>query len=202
MRRFLVSSFFADVTQQIHSFRASGVIAAHRLVAAPSDSMALRKSAGILWTAPPAIALVVMMRHLRAPILPPTVRLAPSTREPESRLSWMAVIRVPNDDRRSAARAAPRRRPFPVRFRGPRRLQRLARPGSSARPSGRRPRCFDNETKGTVDRLSVREDLCQLRLDQDEIGSCRGLSVVLASHSTFELREVVLGSQSPTLLLY
>jgi hypothetical protein len=60
MRRFLVSSFLADVTQQIHSFRASGVIAAQRLFAAASDSMAFRKSDGSLWIAPPAIARVVM----------------------------------------------------------------------------------------------------------------------------------------------
>jgi hypothetical protein len=67
MRRFLVSCFLADVTQQIHSFRASGVIAAQRLFAAASDSMALRKSDGSLWIAPPAIARVVMrqLRHGR-----------------------------------------------------------------------------------------------------------------------------------------
>jgi hypothetical protein len=63
MRRFLVTSFLADVTQQIHSLRASGVIAAHRPFAAASDSMALRKSDGSLWTAPPAIALVVMRQY-------------------------------------------------------------------------------------------------------------------------------------------
>ena len=55
MRRFRVSSFFADVTQQIHSFRASGVIAVQRLFAATSDSMAFRKSGGSLWMAPSAI---------------------------------------------------------------------------------------------------------------------------------------------------
>jgi hypothetical protein len=48
MRRFLVSSFLAEVTQQIHSFRASGVMAAQRLLAAVSDSMARRKSDGSL----------------------------------------------------------------------------------------------------------------------------------------------------------
>ena len=60
MRRFLVSPFLADVTQQIHSFRASGVMAAQRVFAEASDSMALRKSGGSLWIAPPAIAFVVM----------------------------------------------------------------------------------------------------------------------------------------------
>jgi len=48
MRRLLVSSFLADVTQQIHSLRASGVMLAHKSVTIASDSMALRKSTGIL----------------------------------------------------------------------------------------------------------------------------------------------------------
>src|SRR5262249_1344222 len=55
MRRFLVSSFLADVTQQIHSFRASAVISVQRLFAAALDSMASRKSVGSLCTLPPAI---------------------------------------------------------------------------------------------------------------------------------------------------
>ena len=69
MRRFLVSSFLADVTQQIHSLRASGVISAQRLLAATSDSMALRKSDGSLWIAPPVIALVVTRQFRRVPWL-------------------------------------------------------------------------------------------------------------------------------------
>lgn len=48
MRRLLVSSFFADVTQQIHSLRASGVISAHICVTIESEPIAFRKSAGIL----------------------------------------------------------------------------------------------------------------------------------------------------------
>ena len=56
MRRFLVPSFLADVTQQIHSFRASGVISAQRRLASALDSMALRKSAGNLWTVLPTIS--------------------------------------------------------------------------------------------------------------------------------------------------
>ena len=55
MRCFRVSSFLADVTQQIHSFRASGVIAAQRLFAAASDSMARRKSDGSLWIMTPNV---------------------------------------------------------------------------------------------------------------------------------------------------
>lgn len=53
MRRIRVASFLADVTQQIHSFRASGVMAAQRLFAAASDSMARRKSDGSLWIMTP-----------------------------------------------------------------------------------------------------------------------------------------------------
>ena len=70
MRRFRVSSFFADVIQQIHSFRASGVIAAQRLFTAASDSMAFRKSDGSLWMVPPAIARVVMRQLCRGSCCP------------------------------------------------------------------------------------------------------------------------------------
>jgi hypothetical protein len=49
MRRLRVSSFFADVTQQIHSFLASGVMARHNSDAAVSAAIARRKSGGNLW---------------------------------------------------------------------------------------------------------------------------------------------------------
>ena len=52
MRRLLVSSCLADVTQQIHSLRASGVISAHRSLTFGSDSIALQKSVGIVCTVP------------------------------------------------------------------------------------------------------------------------------------------------------
>lgn len=48
IRRFLVASCLAEVTQQIHSFRASGVISAQTLLAVVSNSMAVRKSLGSL----------------------------------------------------------------------------------------------------------------------------------------------------------
>ena len=54
MRRFLVSTFLADVTQQIHSLRASGVMPAHTSATIASDTMALRRSAGVLCTVPEA----------------------------------------------------------------------------------------------------------------------------------------------------
>ena len=47
-RRARVSSFFAEVTQHIHSLRANGVISSHTLFAIESDSIAFRKSAGSL----------------------------------------------------------------------------------------------------------------------------------------------------------
>jgi hypothetical protein len=50
MRRFRVSSFLGEVTQQIHSFRASGVISSQTRFAAASDAIAFRKSAGSLCT--------------------------------------------------------------------------------------------------------------------------------------------------------
>jgi len=79
MRRFRVSSFFADVTQQIHSFCASGVIAAQRLFTAASDSMALRKSDGSLWMTPTAIARIVMRQLRRISCrLTPALSRAPS----------------------------------------------------------------------------------------------------------------------------
>jgi hypothetical protein len=55
IRRFRVLSFLAEVTQQIHSFRANGVMSAQTLLAEASDSMAFRKSAGSSWTVPPAV---------------------------------------------------------------------------------------------------------------------------------------------------
>src|SRR6185437_402217 len=61
MRRFLVSSFLADVTQHIHSLRASGVMLAHKSATIASDSIALRKSAGILCTVPEAIGCRAMV---------------------------------------------------------------------------------------------------------------------------------------------
>lgn len=59
MRRLLVSSFLAELTQQIHSLRANGVIAAQIRWTSASDAMALRKSAGNSWTTPPAMELLI-----------------------------------------------------------------------------------------------------------------------------------------------
>ncbi len=63
MRRFLVASCLAEVTQQIHSFRASGVISDHRLLAVALDSMAFRKSAGSSCTVPSASFGVAMLNE-------------------------------------------------------------------------------------------------------------------------------------------
>lgn len=46
IRIFLVSAFLPDVTQQIHSFRASGVMSSHSVFTAGTEVIALRKSAG------------------------------------------------------------------------------------------------------------------------------------------------------------
>ena len=47
MRFFLVSSFLAEVTQPIHSLRASGVMSAHAIFTTASDAIASLKSAGM-----------------------------------------------------------------------------------------------------------------------------------------------------------
>ena len=51
------------MTQQIHSFRASGVrsFQAARIVA--SESRALRKSTGVLWTGPGLLSLFIVILH-------------------------------------------------------------------------------------------------------------------------------------------
>jgi hypothetical protein len=61
MRRLRVWSFLADVTQHIHSLRASGVMLDHTSATTASDSIALRKSAGILCTVPEGIGCRAMV---------------------------------------------------------------------------------------------------------------------------------------------
>jgi len=59
----LVSDFLTDITQQIHSLRASGVISSHFARAAGSEMRTFRKSAGTLCTAPGEMAFLVMDFH-------------------------------------------------------------------------------------------------------------------------------------------
>jgi len=70
MRRSRVASCLADVTQQIHSFRASGVISPHRLLAAALDSMAFRKSAGSSCTVPPPRSFLLMYGTMLFQLIP------------------------------------------------------------------------------------------------------------------------------------
>ena len=56
----LVSGFLTEMTQQIHSLRASGVISSHFASAAGSEMRTLRRSAGKLCTAPPEIVGLAM----------------------------------------------------------------------------------------------------------------------------------------------
>lgn len=65
MRRFLVASCLADVTQQIHSLRASGVMAVQSFRARLSAAMAFRKSAGKGCTVPPESFCVVIGKSER-----------------------------------------------------------------------------------------------------------------------------------------
>ena len=56
----LVSGLLTEMTQQIHSLRASGVIFSHFARAAGSEMRTFRKSAGTACTAPRETALLVM----------------------------------------------------------------------------------------------------------------------------------------------
>src|SRR6266852_3526552 len=56
----LVSGFLTEITQQIHSLRASGVISSHFARATGSEMRTFRKSAGTLCTAPGGNAFLVM----------------------------------------------------------------------------------------------------------------------------------------------
>jgi len=56
----LVSGFLTEITQQIHSLRASGVISSQAASAAPSEVRVWRKSAGTLCTTPVAISFVAI----------------------------------------------------------------------------------------------------------------------------------------------
>ena len=56
----LVSGFLTEITQQIHSLRASGVMSSHFARATGSEIRTFRKSSGKLCTAPGEIAFLLM----------------------------------------------------------------------------------------------------------------------------------------------
>ena len=56
----LVSGFLTEITQQIHSLRASGVISSHFARAAGSETRTFRKSGGTLCTTPGDTAFLAM----------------------------------------------------------------------------------------------------------------------------------------------
>src|SRR6188474_1908409 len=58
---FLVSAFLTEITQQIHSLRASGVRSSHAASAFGSEVKVARKSTGILCTTPLEITFFVMV---------------------------------------------------------------------------------------------------------------------------------------------
>src|SRR3989344_531683 len=60
IRIFLVSAFLPEVTQQIHSLRASGVMSSHTARAAGAAVIAFRKSPGIVCTTPPASPFLII----------------------------------------------------------------------------------------------------------------------------------------------
>jgi hypothetical protein len=73
----LVSGFLTEITQQIHSLRASGVISSHFSPAAASEMRTFRKSAGTLCAAPAELAFVltdfILHRYAISAGSPPTL---------------------------------------------------------------------------------------------------------------------------------
>ena len=65
IRWVLVSSFLAEVTQQIHSLRASGVISVQTLFTIESESMAFLKSAGRVCTGPAGVSFLVISNNVK-----------------------------------------------------------------------------------------------------------------------------------------
>jgi hypothetical protein len=61
----LVSGFFTEITQQIHSLRASGVMSSHFSRAAESEMRAFRRSAGTVCAAPGDNAFLAMNSFYR-----------------------------------------------------------------------------------------------------------------------------------------
>jgi hypothetical protein len=69
MRIFLVSSFLPDVTQHIHSLRASGVMSSHTASAVGFEMRAFRKSAGSSCTTPAVIIfLIIRLVYQKLPL--------------------------------------------------------------------------------------------------------------------------------------
>src|SRR3989344_4479081 len=69
MRMPRVSAFLPEVTQQIHSLRAKGVISSHSARTAGVEVIAIRKSSGSLCTVPVAsvVFLILFILPIRAP---------------------------------------------------------------------------------------------------------------------------------------
>jgi hypothetical protein len=69
MRWLRVVACLAEVTQQIHSFRASGVKSFQAACVVASKPRAFRKSAGVLCTGPALLSVFVMVFSLPAEVL-------------------------------------------------------------------------------------------------------------------------------------
>ena len=74
IRIFLVSAFLPDVTQQTHSFLASGVMSSHIVCAGFEETRALRKSAGSLCSFS-FLAIAHILHHAGVSMLDFTLRL-------------------------------------------------------------------------------------------------------------------------------
>ena len=90
----LVFGFLTEITQQIHSLRASAVISSHFARAAGSEMRTFRKSAGTLCTAPGEIAFFVMVKGLFIMSILPTQPDAPISGQCSSSPSSAAFLGV------------------------------------------------------------------------------------------------------------
>ena len=81
IRRVLVSAFLADVIQQIHSLRASGVMSSHVARALALAMRAFFRSAGRSWTTPPEIFFALWTVIPTRPTIAVLARQIPSERD-------------------------------------------------------------------------------------------------------------------------
>lgn len=67
---FLVSGFFTEMVQQIHSLRASGVMSSHAACAAGEARSTFLRSAGNVWTVPLESAFFAMRNFMMCDVHP------------------------------------------------------------------------------------------------------------------------------------
>src|SRR5207249_9601842 len=64
-----------------------------------------------------------------------------------------------------------------------------------------RGRSIREQTERAIHRLRVRKNICELRLDQHQVGADTGLPVVLSTNSTLQFGKVIFRSEVAIILL-